>query len=293
MSLLAHTNTLRHRLYSSPVFSWVRPGNKVLRDGQTQSQSVFLPVHGAFPFFRCISILFDRFSGYWLKNSFAGKVYYLLVLLTKCWCFDCTSPERIWRTKYLSEPYCFKVMWIYMLFFFWVAVPVSHLTSALKTSISNKLQTWRRWWKKGHENSESQKVRSNKRLQHKKRRGQASSKLPSCKHSAPNCSPLMRMIGQWSTRAKQIDASHSKHAKLGFGCNETLPPWRPTSSQREGEGANDSLREPAQEITLTSMAWISGTLRVLVHTSSNKDFIFLQACRKWNCLFFLKERDLT
>lgn len=60
-----------------------------------------------------------RFSGYWLKNSFAGKVHYLLVLLTKYWCFECTSPEGIWRTKW-------------RLILFWVAIPESNLTFTYK-----------------------------------------------------------------------------------------------------------------------------------------------------------------
>lgn len=70
-----------------------------------------------------------RLSGYWLKNSFAGRVYCCLVLLAKCWCLECACLEYIWWTKDLTEPYyCYyylKVMCI--IFYWWVAVTVSIL----------------------------------------------------------------------------------------------------------------------------------------------------------------------
>lgn len=44
-----------------------------------------------------------RFSGSWLKNSFIGKLCYLLV--SKCQCSECISP------KFLIEPYYFKIMY--------------------------------------------------------------------------------------------------------------------------------------------------------------------------------------
>ncbi len=189
-----------------------------------------------------------RFSGYWLKNSFAGKVYYLLLLLTKRWCFLCTSPEGIWRTKYLPEPYYFKVVYIDDYFSFsGVQCPCHIWHLLINQRLPQKLLYLMSYRHGGgdHEKRDaktdgwkSKGSRDQMVFMQRIKLCQSWTSLPGrCKHLAPNYNPLMRGIGPWYTRAKQINVSHSKHAKLGFGCNETLHPWRPTHNAARWRGS--------------------------------------------------------
>lgn len=116
-----------------------------------------------------------------------------------------------------------------------------------------------------------------------------------CKHSAPNCNPVTCRIGQWSTRAKKIDVSHSKHAKLGFGFNETLAPWRPKHNTARlrgckwlrtwGSKENNSLQWPENVEHCSRMYELLQSQRLF-------EYIFLGMQKLYETVFY-RERGLV